>query len=83
MTVANQRERWAHMLRLLDAEVAGVSVGEEDAALLCEAQAMVHGGYLESCGSPPQNEPLTQKKNRGITPRFYFQFEASRFRKPG
>jgi len=46
MTVANQRERWAHMLRLLDAEVAGVSVGEEDAALLCEAQAMVQGGYL-------------------------------------
>ena len=46
MSVANQRERWTHMLRLLDAEVAGVSVGEEDAALLCEAQAMVQGGYL-------------------------------------
>jgi len=46
MTVANQRERWTHMLRLLDAEAAGVSVDEEDAALLCEAQVMVQGDYL-------------------------------------
>ena len=46
MSVANQRERWTHMLRLLDAEAAGVSVDEEDAALLCEAQVMVQGDYL-------------------------------------
>jgi len=46
MTVANQRERWTHMLRLLDAEAAGVSVDEEDVALLCEAQVMVQGDYL-------------------------------------
>ena len=46
MTVANQRERWTHMLRLLDAEAAGVSMDEEDAALLCEAQVMVQGDYL-------------------------------------
>ena len=46
MSVANQRERWTHMLRLLDAEAAGVSMDEEDAALLCEAQVMVQGDYL-------------------------------------
>ena len=43
-TVANQCERLARMLHLLD----GVEMlGEEDAVLLREAQAMVHGGYLE------------------------------------
>ncbi|MDP2031606.1 MAG: DUF6499 domain-containing protein [Thiobacillus sp.] len=43
-TVANQRERWTRMLRLLD---NGDMQNEEDAALLREAQAMANGGYLE------------------------------------
>jgi len=47
MTVANQRTRWTQMLRLLDAEAAGESADEEDAELLREAQAKVHGGYVE------------------------------------
>lgn len=46
-TVANQRARWTQMLRLLDAEAAGLSVEKGDAELLREAQAMVHGGYLD------------------------------------
>jgi hypothetical protein len=41
--VANQRERWTRMLRLLD----GVEIlNEDDAALLHEAQTMANGGYL-------------------------------------
>lgn len=47
MTVANQRERWTQMLRLLDAETAGLPVCEKDAALLCEARAMVQAGYRD------------------------------------
>jgi hypothetical protein len=47
MTVDNQRARWTRMLQLLDAAAAGEAVVEHDAALLREAQAMVHGGYLE------------------------------------
>ena len=46
MTVANQCARWTQMLRLLDAEAAGEALEEEDAELLREAQAMMHGGYL-------------------------------------
>ncbi|HQT30240.1 MAG TPA: DUF6499 domain-containing protein [Thiobacillus sp.] len=42
MTVANQRERWLRMLRLLD---GGEILNEEDAALLLEAEAMANGGY--------------------------------------
>lgn len=45
-SVANQRARWTQMLRVLDAETAREQMNEEDAALLREAQAMVHGGYL-------------------------------------
>ena len=44
MTVANQRARWTAMLRLLDGAAAPDA---DNAALLREAQAMVHGGYLE------------------------------------
>lgn len=47
MTVDNQRARWTRMLQLLDAAAAGETVAEHDAPLLREAQAMVHGGYLE------------------------------------
>ncbi|HMA12214.1 MAG TPA: DUF6499 domain-containing protein [Steroidobacteraceae bacterium] len=43
MTVANQRARWTRMLQLLDGNEATT---EENAALLREARAMVHGGYL-------------------------------------
>jgi len=47
MTVDNQRARWTRMLQLLDAAAAGETVAEHDAPLLRDAQAMVHGGYLE------------------------------------
>jgi hypothetical protein len=47
MSVANQRARWTQMLRLLDTEAAGETSGEENAVLLCDAQAMVHGGYRD------------------------------------
>lgn len=43
-TVANQRESWTRMLRLLDGEEI---LNEEDAARLREAQAMANGGYLD------------------------------------
>ena len=42
-TVANQRESWTRMLRLLDGE----EILNEDAARLREAQAMANGGYLD------------------------------------
>jgi hypothetical protein len=45
--VANMRPRWMQMLRVLDAEVAKEKMNAEDTALLREAQAMVHGGYLD------------------------------------
>jgi hypothetical protein len=45
-TLANQCERWAQLLRCLDAEAEGVALGGADADSLREAQAMVHGGYL-------------------------------------
>ncbi|MDP1927023.1 MAG: DUF6499 domain-containing protein [Thiobacillus sp.] len=44
MTVANQRERWLRMLRLLD---GGEILNEDDAALLREAQAMANDGYRD------------------------------------
>lgn len=44
MTVANQRERWLRMLRLLD---GGEILNEDDAVLLREAQAMANGGYRD------------------------------------
>ncbi|MDO9222009.1 MAG: DUF6499 domain-containing protein [Thiobacillus sp.] len=44
MTVANQRERWLRMLRLLD---GGEILNEEDAVLLRDAQAMANGGYRD------------------------------------
>ena len=47
MTVDNQRARWTRMLQLLDSVAAGEPVTESDAPLLREAQAMVHGGYLD------------------------------------
>jgi hypothetical protein len=43
-TVANQRERWTTMLRLLDGAVAPDA---DAAALLDEARALVAGGYRE------------------------------------
>lgn len=43
-TVANQRERWTRMLRLLD---SGEMPSEDNAALLHEAQAMVQRNYLD------------------------------------
>ena len=43
-TVANQRARWTHMLRLLDDDQI---LGEKNDALLREAQAMMHSGYLD------------------------------------
>jgi hypothetical protein len=47
-TVSNQRARWTHMLRLLDAEAAGERMenGEEE-ELRSEAHRMVCGGYLD------------------------------------
>lgn len=47
LSVANQRVRWTRMLELLDAEAAGKAINEADTDLLREAQAMMHGGYLE------------------------------------
>lgn len=47
MTVANQRARWAQMLRLLDAKAAGQSKEEQDAELLREAEAMLQSRYRE------------------------------------
>ncbi|HEY9149365.1 MAG TPA: hypothetical protein VIQ75_01075, partial [Gammaproteobacteria bacterium] len=44
MTVANQRARWTCMLRMLDDDETR---GEKDDALLREAQAMMHSGYLD------------------------------------
>lgn len=46
MTVANQRARWTRMLSVLDAEMTGEAMTEDDRAVLQEAKAMVHGGYL-------------------------------------
>jgi hypothetical protein len=46
LSVAGQRVRWTQMLRLLDNEAAGGSGEENGAGLLREAQAMVHGAYL-------------------------------------
>ena len=43
-TVANQRARWTRMLRLLDDDE---TLGEQDDALLREAQAMMQSGYLD------------------------------------
>lgn len=43
-TVTNQCERWIQMLRLLD---GGETLNKDDATLLCEAQAMANGGYLD------------------------------------
>jgi hypothetical protein len=43
-TVANQRERWTTMLRLLDGVMA---LDANSAALLDETQALVAGGYRE------------------------------------
>lgn len=45
LSVTSQRERWTQMLRLLDAEAAGGSIKERDAALLREAQSMTRDGY--------------------------------------
>lgn len=47
MTVEGQCLRWTQMLRLLDAQARDELVEEQDSALLREAGAMVHGGYLE------------------------------------
>jgi hypothetical protein len=44
MTVANQRERWTRMLQRLDGNAAA---NDGDVDLLHEAQAMIHGGYLD------------------------------------
>lgn len=44
--VANQRGRWAQMLRVLDAAAAGETPVGADAALLQAAIAMTRGGYL-------------------------------------
>lgn len=46
MTVANQRERWTQMLRVLDAGATGEAMADADLAVLQEAETMVHGGYL-------------------------------------
>lgn len=46
-TVANQRERWARMLDVLDAADAGEPIGENDPGWLDEARAMTRDGYLE------------------------------------
>jgi hypothetical protein len=46
-TVANQRERWMKMLRLLDAEVTDAPMDVEEVALMREAQAVVQKGYLD------------------------------------
>jgi len=45
-SVVNQRARWTQMLRLLDAAASGEAIREVEAKCLCEAQAMVRGGYL-------------------------------------
>ncbi|MGA9164898.1 MAG: DUF6499 domain-containing protein [Thiobacillus sp.] len=42
-TVANQRERWTQMVRLLDA----TDKTNQDEGLLLDAHAMVRGGYLD------------------------------------
>ena len=47
LSVASQRARWTHMLRLLDAEAADESVEDKDAGMLREAQDLTQGGYLE------------------------------------
>jgi hypothetical protein len=47
LSVANLRPRWTQMLRVLDADAANGDMTGEDAALLRDAQAMVHGGYLD------------------------------------
>lgn len=47
LTVASQCAQWMQMLRLLDAEAMGGSIEKKDAGLLREAQAMMHGGYLD------------------------------------
>lgn len=44
MTVANQRERWTRMLRLLDGDE---TPNAENAALLSEARRMAEHGYLD------------------------------------
>lgn len=46
MTVANQRARWTRMLRLLDAPPDSPA-SDVDPALRQDAEAMVHGGYLQ------------------------------------
>ena len=47
VSVASQRTRWMQMLRLLDNAAEGEPGEGEDAVLLREARAMMHGGYLE------------------------------------
>jgi hypothetical protein len=47
LNVANQRERWTHMLRLLDGETPEDKLSPDDAALLQQARAMVQDGYRD------------------------------------
>jgi Proteobacterial transcriptional regulator-like domain len=46
-SVASERARWTHMLRLLDAQAEGKTVDRQDTGLLREAQAIMRGGYLD------------------------------------
>jgi hypothetical protein len=47
LSVASQHARWTYMLRLLDAEAAGKTIGVQDTESLREAHVMTRGGYLE------------------------------------
>lgn len=46
-TVANQRTRWADLLRVFDAAAAGTRLDGDEASLLEEARAMVRHGYRD------------------------------------